>query len=59
MTQTQEQIKAGFLKAVTSHYPAEQINEYVNEAEHQDGEGYWDHFTSVADFKLYWENHDA
>jgi hypothetical protein len=33
------------------------VNEYISEAEHQDGFGYWDNFKSLAevsaDFELY------
>lgn len=35
------------------------VEEYVGEAEHQDGEGYWDNFRTAAevceDFRLYRE----
>jgi hypothetical protein len=36
------------------------VEEYIGEAEHQDGEGYWSQFSSLeelfADFDLYVEN---
>lgn len=43
-------------------YSQEQATEYADEAEHQDGDEYWEQFETLADVmddvKLYWENHD-
>lgn len=42
-------------------YSSEMVEEYINEAEHQDGDGYWKNFASVdeavADFQLYYQNY--
>jgi hypothetical protein len=47
--------------ALAGGYDADQVREYVSEAEHQDGDGYWDNFANAgeayADFKLYWDSY--
>lgn len=53
-----------YINGLKERFPndAELITEYVQEAEHQDGDGYWEQFQSieevVEDFNLYKENLD-
>lgn len=56
-------LKAAFIHLAKTKYPNEstKLLEYVQEAEHQDGDGYWDQFKNpqevMADFKLFVENY--
>lgn len=58
-------IKKSFLKLAARKYPdkAAVVQEYVDEAEHQEGDRYWDRVVKTAegalkDFEIYLENRD-
>lgn len=50
------------IRALAFGFTDEEVDEYISEAEHQDGESYWSQFANVrdaiADFVLYWQSHD-
>jgi len=39
------------IAALYAEYPgmAQEVEQYIGEAEHQDGEGYWENFETLAD----------
>lgn len=55
---TREQAIA-HLKSIDQGAP-DNVEEYINEAEHQDGEEYWDQFDDLedltTDYNLYWDS---